>query len=205
MMRFWMGLLCAVPLLLAAPVAADEGFKPLFDGETLDGWTGDPKLWSVENGEILGSTVGNPLRGNSFLATEEKYDNFVLRLKFKLGNHNSGVQVRSQLHDNWKVTGYQADIADKRYTGILYEEGGRGILADVDQAKVNEHFDREGWNTYEIICDGPKITQKLNGFTTIEYTEKDENRPKEGVIAFQLHTGPEMKIWFKDIELKPLP
>ena len=38
--------------------AADDGFTPLFNGTDLTGWSGDPKLWSVANGEIVGATKG---------------------------------------------------------------------------------------------------------------------------------------------------
>jgi hypothetical protein len=197
-----------VVLILVSSISAlgGEGFVPLFDGKSLDGWSGDPELWTVENGMIVGSTESKPLKHNSFLATSKTYKNFVLRLKFKLRNGNSGVQIRSKQHPDYVVRGYQADIAESRFTGILYEEGGRGILADVDKEKVAKAFKRDEWNEYVITCDGPRITQVLNGVTTIDYTEKDpEKGAKEGIIALQLHVGPKMKVWFKDIEIKELP
>ena len=187
---------------LSAP-AAD--FEPLFDGETLSGWHGDEALWSVVDGTIMGSTEGNKLPHNSFLATTKSYKNFVLRLKFKLRNHNSGVQVRSKQHDDYVVRGYQADIAEQRFMGILYEEGGRGILADVDPDDVKPHVNEGDWNEYVITLDGPRLTQQLNGFTTVDYTEESDEGAKQGIIALQLHAGPAMQVWFKDIELKPLP
>ncbi len=106
-----------VALALAGAAAAgegDEGFKPLFDGKTLLGWNGDPDLWKVEDGAIAGSTDEKQIKHNSFLATTKSYKNFILRLKFKLRNGNSGVQVRSKQHDNYRVTGYQPDIAEAR-------------------------------------------------------------------------------------------
>ena len=66
-------------LAVGLPVAAqrvEEGFVPLFNGKDLSGWTGDTKLWRVENGEIVGSTKGNPLKDNSFLFTERQYADF---------------------------------------------------------------------------------------------------------------------------------
>ena len=188
-----------------AAIAAEKGFKPLFDGKTLKGWQGDPKLWSVEDGAIVGSTENQKLKHNSFLATEKSYKNFVLKLQFKLRNGNSGVQVRSKLFDDFVVRGYQADIAESRFTGILYEEGGRGILADVNESEVAKHFQRDGWNEYVITCDGPHVKQQLNGFTTVDYTEKREKGAKQGIIALQLHAGPSMKVSFKDVQIKVLP
>jgi hypothetical protein len=185
--------------------AAEKGFKPLFDGKTLKGWRGDSELWSVEKGAIVGTTDNKQLKHNSFLATEKTYKNFVIKLKFKMRNGNSGVQVRSKLYDDFVVRGYQADVAESRFTGILYEEGGRGILADVNQEEVAKHVKKDDWNEYVITCDGPRIKQQLNGFTTVDYTEKSDKGAKEGIIALQLHVGPKMKIWFKDVQIKELP
>jgi len=206
-MRTVMVLSCLVSVLaLSGVMAADEGgFSPLFNGKDLSGWSGDPALWRVEDGVILGSTEGTQAAHNTFLATEKTYANFVLRLQFKLRNHNSGVQVRSQRLPDYVVKGYQPDIAESRYTGILYEEGGRGILVDVDPNEVAKHFKRDDWNQYVITCDGPHITIELNGFKTVDYTEKSATAPAEGVIAFQLHAGPAMQVRFKDIEIKALP
>jgi len=206
-MRTARGVFCLALALscLATVAAAEEGFKPLFNGKDLTGWTYDKALWSVDDGMIVGSTEKKKLTHNSFLATEKSYKNFVLKIKFKLRNGNSGVQIRSKLHEDYRVTGYQPDIAESRFTGILYEEGGRGILADVKQEEAAKHFDRKGWNEYVITCDGPHIKQELNGFTTVDYTEKSDKGAKEGIIALQLHVGPPMKIWFKDIQIKELP
>src|SRR5438105_1186451 len=45
-----------------------EGYVPIFDGKTLDGWDGNPKFWRVEDGAIVGeSTPTNP-SGNSYIA-----------------------------------------------------------------------------------------------------------------------------------------
>src|SRR5437868_3967191 len=42
----------------SAALAADDeaGFKPIFDGKNLEGWDGNPKFWSVEDGAITGQT-----------------------------------------------------------------------------------------------------------------------------------------------------
>lgn len=197
-------LVCCLVLSVVGAVAQAADFKALFDGKSLDGWEGDAALWSVEDGTIAGSTEDKKLEHNSFLHTVKKYDNFVLKLKFKLRNGNSGVQIRSKLHDDHVVKGYQGDIADKRYMGILYEEGGRGILADVDPEKVMPHVKAGEWNEYVITADGGHITQVLNGHTTIDYTEESDEGAKDGIIALQLHVGPKMRIWFKDIEIKEL-
>ncbi|MCL4190232.1 MAG: DUF1080 domain-containing protein [Thermoguttaceae bacterium] len=202
--------LVLLPALLAAIgltslALGEEGFSPLFDGKTLDGWHGDMSLWKVQDGMIVGSSEGATLTHNTFLSTKKSYKNFVLKIEFKLRNHNSGVQVRSQQRDDFVVAGYQADIADKRYMGILYEERGRGILADVDPGEVAKHLKPDGWNEYVITCDGPRLKFELNGFTTVDYTETSDVGAKEGIIALQLHQGPPMQVSFRNIRIKELP
>lgn len=199
--------ICFLAVMLSASLAAaaEEGFMPLFDGKSLDGWKGNPKLWSVEDGAIVGSTEGEKLDHNSFLSTTKTYKNFVLKIEFKLRNHNSGVQIRSQQRDDYVVAGYQADITDNQHTGILYEERGRGILADVDAKEVAKFYKPGKWNEYVITCDGPRITQVLNGHTTVDYTETSDQGAKEGIIALQMHMGPPMKVWFRNIRIKELP
>jgi uncharacterized protein (TIGR03067 family) len=119
---------------LAASAAEPEaGFKPIFDGKDLAGWDGDPKLWSVKGGAIVGETTAdNPLKHNTFLIwTNGQVDDFELRCSFRItanndkGFANSGIQYRSKVIDpaGWVVGGYQADMeAGPTYTGILYEE-----------------------------------------------------------------------------------
>ncbi|MCD6303862.1 MAG: DUF1080 domain-containing protein [Planctomycetes bacterium] len=190
----------------AADNKPPKGFVALFDGKTLKGWTGRPTLWKVQDGAILGQTTPKTaIKHNQFLYTNKQYGNFELRLRFKLINHNSGVQIRSTVHEDYRVTGYQADMAEKRYTGILYEEGGRGILADVDPKKVAPHVHQGDWNDYRIVCEGPHIRLWINGYQTVDYTEKSKKAPKKGVIGLQLHHGQPMKVFFKNIYIRPLP
>lgn len=119
----------------------EKGFKSIFNGKDLTGWDGNPKLWSVKDGTILGQTTAeNPATGNTFLIwTNGTVSDFELRCSFKIvpgddkGFANSGIQYRSKILDpaNWVVGGYQADMeAGPTYTGILYEERmKRGIMA----------------------------------------------------------------------------
>ncbi len=55
-------------LLVSTCAIAQDGFKPLFNGKDLSGWDGNPELWKVENGEIIGTTTGpEQLKYNQFL------------------------------------------------------------------------------------------------------------------------------------------
>ncbi|MBI1903051.1 MAG: DUF1080 domain-containing protein, partial [Planctomycetia bacterium] len=61
----------AILVILFAGVAAaadDDGFKPIFDGKSLDGWDGNPDFWRVDDGAITGQTTAEkPTKGNTFL------------------------------------------------------------------------------------------------------------------------------------------
>jgi len=135
------GALLIAQTVLAAGAGAENGFKDIFNSKDLSGWDGNPKLWSVNDGAIVGCTTAEePIKGNTFLIwTNGTVGDFELRCSFKIeakndqGFANSGIQYRSKVLDpgNWVVGGYQADMeAGPTYTGILYEERmTRGIMA----------------------------------------------------------------------------
>ena len=181
----------------------EEGFESLFNGETLDGWNGDPALWRVENGAITGtSTDENPLAHNQFLIWDGEVGDFVLRLQFRIadrGAGNSGIQYRAKRYPDageWVVGGYQADIErTNKYMGILYEERGRGILALCGEkvllteapsgfskkvvGKVGEvdeilqDVEPGEWHEYEITARGNHLVHKINGRTTVSVEDED--------------------------------
>ena len=179
-----------------------EGYVLLFDGRDLSGWEGDPALWSVKGAAIAGSTDGHHLQQNTFLVGKEKYSDFVLKLDIKLRNHNSGIQFRSQAHHGWIVSGYQADAAEGAWWGSLYEERGRGVLANGWKGKGEKVVKAGDWNQYEITARGIHIQLKLNDLVTAELD--DEKGAREGIIALQLHAGPAMQVEFRNIRLKKL-
>jgi len=193
--------LACVAMLFAAAAHAQPGFEPLFNGKNLDGWDGDPRLWSVHDQMIVGSTEGVTLKDNSFLISKQKYRNFILRCQLKLRNHNSGIQFRSEALPNWVVRGYQADAAENNYWGNLYEEKGRGTLVDGWKGKGQKAVHLKDWNYYEIQCDGDHIRILLNGIVTVD---THDSARREGVIAFQLHAGPPMQVYIRDVHIKIL-
>src|SRR5690606_16191655 len=71
MQRTYWHFITLVALVLAAgTLHAEEGdgFKPLFDGKSLEGWDGNPDFWSVRDGAITGQTTAEkPTRGNTFI------------------------------------------------------------------------------------------------------------------------------------------
>ncbi|WP_337176359.1 DUF1080 domain-containing protein [Paludisphaera sp.] len=192
----------AAALAIQAPTALGHEPVALFNGKDLSGWVSPPdaSLFTVEDGEIVGRTEGN-LKKNQFLASEESYKDFNLKVKVKLRNHNSGIQVRSQAKGEGVVTGPQADAAEG-YWGLLYDEGGRGILEQYPPEKAEKLIRKGDWNDFDITFKGKRLTIAINGTTVIDRT--DEEFPDEGIIAFQVHTGPAMEVRFKDVVIQEL-
>lgn len=132
----------------ASATADATDWIALFDGKTLDGWRGDPKFWSVEDGCIVGrSTPENPCTTTTYLHHATPYRDFVIEFDIKLEGDgaNSGLQYRStpkppDQGDGYDLSGYQADIDQRHsYTGILYETYGRGIAVGRGQSvRFNE-------------------------------------------------------------------
>ena len=205
-----------------------EGFKPIFNGRNLDGWDGNEKFWSVEDGAITGRTTpDNPTPSNTFLVWRAgKLDDFELRLKFRIVGGNSGIQFRSREVDKWVIAGYQADFdAAGEWTGTLYEEKGRETLAKpglkvvidaagdkktvgktTDAKEILDSVKKEAWNDYTIIARGNHIVQMVNGKVAVDLTDNQvEKRAMSGLLALQLHQGPPMTVQFKDIQLKTFP
>lgn len=191
---------------------ASPGAVPLFDGRTFDGWEGDTeKTWRIEDGAIVGGSLDERVPRNDFLVTTRSFDNFVLRLRFKLegsdGFINSGVQFRSQRAKEpaHEMIGYQADIGAK-YWGALYDETRRNrILAEPDPAVVAGLVRLDDWNDYEIRAEGRRIRLRLNGRETVDYTEPDPDIPQSGIIGLQIHGGGKAQVWFRDITIDVLP
>jgi len=115
-----------------------ESMQMLFQGENLDGWEGDPRLWSVRDGVIHGETTAeNRATGNTFLIWKDKQiADFELRLSFRCNaTNNSGIQYRSK-HitegnppNPWVVRGYQHEVRNElkfpNVSGFIYDEGGK--------------------------------------------------------------------------------
>lgn len=229
---FVSGALCLTLTLNA--FAAEEGFQSLFNGKDLSGWDGDANLWSVQDGAITGVTKTEPkLTHNTFLVyTGGEVGDFELRLSYRIVNGNSGIQYRSKVLRRGAfgpiVGGYQADFeAGKTYSGILYEEQGRGILAqrgqktvikdDGDKHKVEvvgsvgksediqAKIKHEDWNDYVIIAKGNHLQHFINGTPTVDVIDENAAKAaKSGVLAFQVHVGPPMTVQFKNIRIKHL-
>jgi len=201
-LHFLAAAVCAATSILPLH-AADDGFVPLFDGKTLDGWEqhSGKAEYRVEDGAVVGKTVAGT--GNSFLCTKKKYGDFIFEFEFKVHPEmNSGVQFRSEYYTQEttveiggkpkkfeadRVFGYQFEIdpSPRAYTGGVYDEARRGWLFDL---KNNEAarlaFKQNEWNKARILCRGESIQTWINDVLAADFTDA---MTKEGVIALQVH------------------
>jgi hypothetical protein len=222
-------------------VRADDG-KPIFNGKDLTGWHGVSEFWSVQDGCITGHTTSEHMVAeNTFLIWDGgEPGDFELTFKYKLTDMdgksdkfgNSGVQYRSKVvkPEYSVVAGYQADMeCGKTYSGILYEEKGRGILAKRGEKVVitdgadpkKPKIEKVGtlgtseeiqaaihpaeWNDYKIVAKGNHLMHFINGKQTVDVVDETAVGAKKGVLALQLHKGATgMTVQFKDMLLKEL-
>jgi hypothetical protein len=206
------------------PAKPPAGFESIFNGKDLKNWDGSPKYWKVEDGALTGAC--EKLDYNRFIVWRGgKPKNFELRVKVKVtAKGNSGINYRSTERPDLGetvVTGYQCDVVAGRadYNGMLYEERGRRILAHtgekviidtagqpwvVGEFKLKE-FKPDEWHDFRVLVEGNRMQHWIDGHPTVDVTDLDEKgRKLEGVLAFQVHVGPPMKIQYKDIFLKKL-
>ncbi len=208
-----------------------NGFIKLFDGKTLKGWEGDPVHWRVENGNIVGDvTPTTQMKTNTFLIWRGgTVADFELKASYKISSGgNSGIQYRSeQLKDlPFVLKGYQADIdGANKYTGLNYEERGRGFLAARGQKVVVETGEKptitgslgssdslmsaikgnDQWNEYHLVVKGNHLQHFINGVLMSETIDNDTvNRKSSGLLGLQAHVTPSMKVEFRNILYKKL-
>jgi hypothetical protein len=193
----------------ADPVGAtsvlDDGFKPLFDGKSLEGWDGDSKVFRIEDGAIIGGQMKEKIPHNFFLSTKEEYADFELQLEFRLlgEDTNAGVQIRSKrIPDHHEMIGYQADLG-QNYWGALYDESRRNkILASPKKEELAKILKLGEWNKYRILCEGKRIQLWINDFQTVDYTEPDDAIEQKGLIAVQIHGGPPGEAQYRNLRIK---
>ncbi len=200
-------LFLAVAIAFLSGCSNSGNQRALFDGATFEGWEGPMESFRIENGAIVAGTLDKPIPLNQFLSTQEEFEDFELRLRFKMVGEkvNAGVQFRTKrIPDHHEVIGYQADMGGK-YWGALYDESRRRkILAGPELEAVMEVVNHQDWNEYVIRAEGPRIQLWLNGMKTVDYVEEDDAIERSGVVALQVHSGGPMEAWYKDIVLTEL-
>jgi len=202
----WFGSLALAGLCIAIAQtrAADDEKKSFLDAGAWEGLV--KEYWKAEGDTVVGSSLGGEgLKFNTFLCSKKPYKDFEMSFKVRLkdGIGNSGIQIRSKVHDMKKfaVSGPQCDIG-KNYWGSLYGENFGGMMKAAPADKVNAKLGEKDFNDYAIKCVGKKVTITVNGVVAVD--EEFPKLPEEGIIAFQMHAGPPMEVTFKDIKFTDL-
>ena len=201
-----------LPILLCLAATAAAKDVTLFDGESLDGWRGDERFWSVEDGAIVGRTTKeNPAEKNTFLVYDRgEFGDFVLTFDFKVTGFNSGVQYRSVAGDDHTATGYQADFEAEwhdggldKFTGMFFEEGGRmflgqrgqAVLVEAgekpqitevgsvgDAAELSQVIKRDDWNRYTVVASGNAFIHSVNGRVMAVGVDADPEKRRDSGV-----------------------
>ncbi|MFH5802827.1 DUF1080 domain-containing protein [Alienimonas sp. DA493] len=199
------------PAALADDAQSDDGFTPLFDGETLEGWK-NPYEWG--EAEVVDGEIRLKADRKFFLVTEKEYDDFIFEGEVHLpeGPANSGFMFRANVEPN-RVYGYQAEVdgSDRGWSGGLYDEGRRGWFISPkrgDKAsekafkeRAGDTFKRNGWNTYRITCKGDHITIAVNGTVTSDFRDAVDAK---GHLAIQHHGEKGAVYRFRNLRVKSL-
>jgi len=199
--------------LFTAALAEEAKVVSIFDGKTLDGWDGRAGAWEVRDGEIW--CTGTDKEKNWLIWRKKQPANFVLKMEFHWEAGNSGVQVRSDDLGDHQIFGYQVEVARQEVMGLWHhsllakdhprkkerhlmatagqivtiaEDGSKTMVQVADSEKVKSLFKESDWNQLEIIAEGNKIIQKINGvvFSTVIDNDLKMSR-KKGFIALQDH------------------
>lgn len=234
---FFIGLIACLTVIGCQAQAKDnkltakekkEGWKLLFDGKTTTGWRGYnsdkiPAAWSATDGTLMSAGEGGDIGGD--IVTTEEYDNFHLKLDWKLSPEgNSGILYHVVEAPELKSTYYSGPeyqiIDDIGFPGGVTPLNSTGAdyamtPADTEQKQLNPVGE---WNTSEIIFDHGEVSYYLNGKKIVEFTAwTDEwkakvakgkwskypayGKAKSGFIGLQDHGS---YIWFKNIKIKEL-
>jgi hypothetical protein len=201
----------AILTCATSAIPADEGqWQSLFDGKSLEGWKAadHDECFTVKDDAIAAG--GGPMTHLAYVGPVGNHDfkNFEIQLEVmtKPGS-NGGIFFHTQLQSGSLKKGYEAQISnshsDKRRTGSLL------AIDDVDPSPVKDNE----WFDYHILVSGKRIVLKINGTTTVDYTEPAKlDRPKgreqrvlsRGTIALQAH-DPNGMVFYRNIRIKLLP
>ncbi len=191
-------------LSLLSEEERQEGFIPLFDGKTLDGWwyLGDNTKTFEVNPEGF---IEWKSKGGKALMSCQRYDNFILRLEWMIEKGgNTGVWVHAPRGSRASKIGFEVQILGDSDTTQLTDDT-TGAIYKVVPPKVKAMKPEGEWNEMEIICNGSYVKVTLNGQVVqdINFDEIEElkYRLRKGFICLTDHGK---YCGFRNIRIKPL-
>ena len=217
----------AVPRFELSPEEAAEGFEVLFDGLSMEKWTGNTTNYVPLDGTI---DVTAQYGGSGNLYTKKEYGDFVLRFEFAFVRPgvNNGIGIRTPMGVDAAFHGMEIQVLDHDdpiYKNIeIYQQ--HGSVYGVIPAKRVKFGELGTWNVEEIRAVGDRITVTVNGEVILDgnirkackghnvapdgseknpYTVDGRNHPglfnKKGHIGLLGH-GPGIR--FRNIRVKEL-
>jgi hypothetical protein len=188
----------------------------LFNGKDLEGWDGDPNLWSVQDGVIVARNT-KPIDVSTYLLTKRHFSDFRLLATVKL--------VQSEMHSGIALWGRKIPTADipkgqdpakftYTYQGhlVMFPSGWgfydlyrrNGLPVDGTPAKkVGKQHD---WNDLEILAQGNRIRLVVNGTRVVDWRDPKPELIMEGPIGLQLHSNKDpQEVHFKNLTLTTFP
>ncbi len=160
----------------------NQGYTLLFDGKTMDQWTGNTQSYIPENGVI---TIHPEKGSGGNIYTKEEFSDFDFRFEFKLTpGANNGVGIRAPLEGDAAYVGMEIQILDNTAPEYkdLHPYQFHGSIYGVVPAKTGYLKPVGEWNYEKIIAKGPKIKVILNGtvITDADITDARENGTMDG-------------------------
>ncbi len=201
-----------------SPKEAKEGFVPIFDGKSLDGWVGlkgSTDSYYVKDGMLICKK-----KGREHIFTKEKFANFILRLQIKMDpGGNNGIGLRTQKHKSPHLFGMESQVLEDAYYADgdpikLLDYQHHGSIYGVVPAKTGHLKPAGQWNDEEIICNGSRVKVILNGTVIID-ADLDKVKPldgkdhpglkyKKGRISLHAHGNYGAEVFFRNIRVKKL-
>jgi hypothetical protein len=178
-----------------APAKTEEGFVTLFNGKNLDGWWKHDKVpkfhvggkWEVKDGLLVGDQ--DPPGKGGFLATKDKYSDFIIRLEVKMDYpSDSGVFLR--MGEDGKSHQVTLDNRPEGQFGKIYLPWTQEMVHESPDGI--KHFKQNDWNDIEVQIDGEPAAIRfwLNGTLVTDFQHSAESTkgvPREGYIGLQVH------------------
>jgi hypothetical protein len=217
---------CLSFFLTAAPLFAEDknGFVPMFDGRTLDGWVNvncHPSTFYVKDGEII--TTGRP---TGYLRTAKQYENFIAEFdwmhenKTKVGNsgffvwcdplpavgtgYSRGIEV--QVLVNLEYKNKKGEITATSH-GDLFSIWGARCKPDRphpdgwERCLPSENRAKGGgeWNHYKVTAYHGTLKLEVNGKLV---SGVSQCTPRKGYLALESEGA---VCHFRNLKIKELP
>ncbi len=198
--------------LAALPLAGQDGWTPLFDGRSLEGWRAaeNPGSWKVVDGLL----AADGPRSHLFYAGPVRnadFKNFELEVEARASaGSNSGVYFHTAFQEKgWPTRGFEVQInnsqaSERKKTGSLYN------LRNTYKQFVRD----DEWLRLNIAVRGKRVQVQLNGMLVVDYVEptpphippgmEKERRLGSGAFALQCH-DPASKVFYRSVRVRPLP